>query len=66
MDKKYVIRKVSDSSFSYLKDDKNNSWIPILIEEAKKFDSREEAEVAADNAIKSNGFCLEVVELLVP
>lgn len=62
---KYIIRKQSDSSFSYLKDDETNSWGVCNIKDAKKFASKVDAENACSSLIKCNGDILEIVEVVV-
>lgn len=65
MEKKYIIRKQCDSSFSYLKNDKTNSWVICNTKDAKKFDAKVDAENACSSLIKCNGDILEIVEVVV-
>lgn len=66
MERKYIIRKQSDSSFSYLKDDETNRWGICNVKDAKMFDAKVDAENACRSLINYNREILEIVEVVVP
>lgn len=66
--KKYIIRRLDNSSMLYLKSIESNSWVCTYNNknEVETFDSKEEAQEACESIISQNGWCLEIVEILFP